>query len=377
MKRTKIIAMYLPQYHRIPENDLWWGEGFTDWVSAKNATPLFKMHNQPKIPLDDNYYDLADVNAIKWQADLARSYGIDGFGIYHYWFSSSQKLLTTPAELLLQNKEINIPFFFAWDNCSWVRTWSKLKHNTNAWSPKFDKQSDDAENGMLAELKYGDKTDWEIHFNYLLPFFLDQRYIKVDNKPVFIFFNYYDKTCMGEMIKYWHKLAKENGFDGMYIMSRENPYDGMMGLDGLFSYEPMFTAWQNKNIFLRVYAKMAEKFRRKNRLQIFNYDRVWQSIIRHARRNHKSKLMYGGFVNYDDTPRRGNRGKIVYGGTPEKFQKYLDQLYSISQSQGKEFIFLTAWNEWGEGAYLEPDTTDGYAYLEAVKAVKERHEKDS
>lgn len=369
--------MYLPQYHRIPENDLWWGEGFTDWVSAKNATPLFKMHNQPKIPLDDNYYDLADVNAIKWQADLARSYGIDGFGIYHYWFSSSQKLLTTPAELLLQNKEINIPFFFAWDNCSWVRTWSKLKHNTNAWSPKFDKQRDDAENGVLAELKYGDKTDWEIHFNYLLPFFLDQRYIKVDNKPVFIFFNYYDKTCMGEMIKYWHKLATENGFDGMYIMSRENPYDGMMGLDGLFSYEPMFTAWQNKNIFFRVYAKMAEKYRRKDRLQIFNYDRVWQSIIRHARGNHKSKLMYGGFVNYDDTPRRGNRGKIVYGGTPEKFQNYLDQLYSISQSQGKEFIFLTAWNEWGEGAYLEPDTTDGYAYLEAVKAVKERHEKDS
>ena len=125
------------------------------------------MHNQPKIPLNDNYYDLADVNAIKWQVDLARSYGIDGFCIYHYWFSSSQKLLTTPAELFLQNKEINIPFFFAWDNCSWVRTWSKLKHNTNAWSPKFDKQRDDAENGVLAELKYGDKTDWEIHFNYL------------------------------------------------------------------------------------------------------------------------------------------------------------------------------------------------------------------
>ena len=124
MKNTKIIAMYLPQYHQIPENDKWWGEGFTDWVGAKSASSLFEGHEQPKIPMNDNYYDLSKADDIRWQAKLAREYGVYGFGIYHYWFSSSQKLLTKPAELILANKDIDIPFFFAWDNCSWVRTWS-------------------------------------------------------------------------------------------------------------------------------------------------------------------------------------------------------------------------------------------------------------
>jgi len=172
-KTTKIIANYLPQYHRIPENDKWWGEGFTDWVAVKKAISLFDNHRQPRVPLDDNYYDLSEVENIRWQAQLAKDYGIYGFGIYHYWFSSELQLLQTPSEILLSNKDIDIHFMFIWDNFTWKRTWSKLSVG-NVWAPSFDeeRQQDSNESveddGVLAELKYGDEKEWKIHFEYLL-----------------------------------------------------------------------------------------------------------------------------------------------------------------------------------------------------------------
>jgi len=370
MKNTKVIAMYLPQYHQIPENDKWWGEGFTDWVSARTASPLYEGHAQPKVPLNQNYYDLSNVDTIRWQVRLAKKYGIYGFGIYHYWFSSHLQLLTKPAELLLEAKEIDIPFLFAWDNCSWVRTWSKLKHNANAWSPKFDQNRDSSESGILAELVYGDRADWERHFEYLAKFFQDPRYIKINQKPVFIFFNYNQKEVMAEMIACWNQLAKKMGFAGIYAMSRKNPYDSMEGLDSLFTYEPMFTAWQNKNIFTRVGDKLQSKLPTEKLIR-FDYDKVWKGILSHAQKNTEKDIMFGAFVNYDDTPRRGARGKIICGGTPEKFKNYFQQLMRISAQKEKEFLFLTAWNEWGEGAFLEPEEGNGYAYLEALKGAIE------
>lgn len=367
---TKILAMYLPQYHEIPENNQWWGKGFTDWVSAKSAEVLYPGHIQPRVPLNDNYYDLSRVEDIRWQVALAKAHNVYGFGIYHYWFSSQLSVMKTPAELLLANKDIDMPFFFAWDNCSWVRTWSKFKHNTNAWSPKYDQGQNGPE--ILAELVYGDESDWKIHYDYLKQFFQDPRYIKIDNKPMFIFWNYNNKEVMAKMFAYWNKLAQADGFDGVYIISRVNPYDSMGGLDGLFNYEPMFTAWQNKNLATRVWYKVVEKFRKKEKLTIYSYDTVWKSILRFAEHCKDPKVMFGGFVDYDDSPRRGKRGKIVIGGTPEKFKKYLSALLKISNSKQKEYVFLTAWNEWGEGAYLEPDTRFGTGYLEALKEASEK-----
>ena len=185
---VKIIANYLPQFHVIPENSEWWGNNFTDWVAVKKAKPLFKWHNEPRIPLNNNYYSLDNPDSLKWQANLAREYGVYGFGIYHYWFSSSLNLLTKPAELILNNKDIDINFFFIWDNTSWKRTWSVIKRG-NDWAPDFDNaSSQNKNNGILAELIYGEESDWEKPFNYLLPFFKDSRYIKIDNKPAFAFF---------------------------------------------------------------------------------------------------------------------------------------------------------------------------------------------
>ena len=373
--KTKIIAMYLPQYHETDENNRWWGKGFTDWVSTKNAEALFSGHQQPRVPFEENYYDLSQIEPLKQQVIMARKHGIEGFCFYHYWFSSQFKTLTKPAENLLNNPDIDIPFMFAWDNSSWIRTWSKFKKNSNAWSPKNDSSTERGDdNGVLAQLDYGDRNDWKIHFDYLLPFFQDQRYIKIYNAPVFIFWNNYQKEILAQMREAWNMWAKEVGFDGMYFITRDDPYKDVFGYDALFNYEPQFSGWLNIGFAKRVFRRL-KYLVGKESLKKYSYDKIWKKILRYADSHPKSYC--GAFVGYDDTPRRGKRGTVVIGQTPQKFQKYLDQLYRISQSQGKEFIFLTAWNEWGEGAYLEPDTTDGYAYLEAVKAVKERHEKDS
>lgn len=237
---------------------------------------------------------------------------------------------------------------------------------TNAWSPKVDNGIQDTSESMLAELKYGDESEWKKHFDFLLPYFKDSRYIKINNRPVFSLFNYNNKEVMKKMCEYWNKLAKKNGFDGMFFLGRLNPYDSLGCFDALFTYEPMFSAWQNKNIANRVVNKLKEQFGKKVELTVYDYDEVWGDIIKNATKRTEQNILFGGFVSYDDSPRRGKTGRIVKGESPEKFEKYLNRLIQICKEQGKEYIFITAWNEWGEGAYLEPDTVEGYKYLEAV-----------
>lgn len=364
----KIIANYLPQYHRIPENDKWWGDGFTDWVAARNAEPVYEGHRQPKIPLNNNYYDLADPAVLEWQARLAREFGIWGFGIYHYWFSSEQNLLTKPAENLLEHPEIDINFLFIWDNISWIRSWSNVMGND--WSPRFDSDSDSIEvadsvqdKGILAELKYGDKESWKEHFDYLLPFFSDSRYMKIDGKPVFAFMcpNHGEETLL-KMFDYWDNLAKQQGFHGLIPLAR-NRWEGRKFEYG-FDYRPSSVNNLRDLLTIGINNKLNRKF---PHLRRHSYDSKWKNIIANAQHTKDDKSFYSGFVGYDDTPRRGKNALIIEGQTPQKFQQYLSDLIDISVSQGKEYIFLTAWNEWGEGACLEPDEENGYAYLEAVR----------
>lgn len=181
MKKTKVIAAYLPQYHETPENDLFWGKGFTDWIGVRNSTPQFAGHYQPTVPLNENYYDLSKVETIRWQTELAKQYGVCGFNIYHYWFKDGKKMLETPAENLLRQRDIAIEYFFTWDNSSWVRSWGNIRENV--WAPAFDKHTS-REKETLLEFSYGETNDWKTHFEYLLPFFLDDRYVKIQGKPV-------------------------------------------------------------------------------------------------------------------------------------------------------------------------------------------------
>lgn len=367
-EKVKIIANYLPQYHRIPENDMWWGEGFTDWIAVRKANPLFNDHRQPRVPMNEKYYDLSEVENIRWQAKLAKEHGIFGFGMYHYWFSSELQLLQTPSEILLDNKDIDINFMFIWDNSTWKRTWSKLSSG-NEWAPSFDEESSQGSqenqgNGILAELKYGDENEWKLHFDYLLKFFQDERYIKIDNKPIFSFYQTRNNfPLLKEMVAYWDELARENGFAGIMCMSKDILYP--VKLETRMKYSPFQMTTPLLFLKYKIKSKINQK---KGKVAIWDYDEVWKDILLEARLAAKDSYLCG-FVDYDDSPRRGNKARIVVGSSPKKFEKYMAKLMRISKKQNKEYVFLMAWNEWGEGSYLEPDSEFKYEYLEAIKRI--------
>lgn len=352
----KIFANYLPQFHQIPENDKFWGKGFTDWVSCKNAKPLFPGHQQPKVPLNKNYYSLDDVNVIRWQAKLAKEYGISGFAIYHYWFHKGLNLLTTPPTLIRENKDIDIDYFFIWDNNSWKKTWSALTGGAS-WTSNEDKKTE-----VLAKLDYGDKTEWKAHFDYLLPFFKDSRYLKIGNKPVFAVFRTFRVfDVLTEMYDYWDKLAKENGFDGIMILSRADYKQPEF--ENKFIYTPFAPVTVNDYLKQKI-----KRILGKEKVKKYNYDTLWKRIISASKKVDNNTIL-SGFVDFDDTPRRGKNGNVVIGATPEKFEKYLEKLIQISQNKDQDLLLLTAWNEWGEGCHLEPDTVNKFSYLEAVKTA--------
>mgnify|MGYP005932787963 FL=1 len=365
MTNTKIIAMYLPQFHCIPENDKFWGKGFTDWVTVKKARPLFKGHHQPVIPLNNNYYDLSVKENVAWQAKLAREHGIYGFGIYHYWFNNEQNILTKPAEIIRDNEEIDINYFFAWDNANWKRSWSNV--HGNAWSPMADNVVKDHKGqAILIPYILGRESDWEYHYKELRSYFLDKRYIKKENRPVFVILQY--SAEIAEMCAYWNCLAKKDGYDGMCFIFKYNQNLNFREDDLIFNYEPICHGWTDLSISVRIRNKLHRILRGHKGLKEYDYDTIWRKILVEAR-NSKANIYHGAFVSYDDTPRRGYKGVLVNGSTPEKFKSYLFELMKISEVQGKDFIFLTAWNEWGEGACLEPDNILKYKYLEAILEI--------
>ena len=368
--KVKLMAMYLPQYHEIPENDEFWGKGFTDWTTVKSAKQYFKDVKQPKVPLNDNYYDLSKMETLEWQVKLAKEYGIDGFCFYHYWFSSNKQLLQTPAENFLKNKELDIHFCFAWDNAPWKRTWSTQFGND--WAPIFDDDNVKQKGpSLLINFEYGTEQDWEKHFNYLLPFFKDTRYLKKGNKPVFILWNYYEIDKIKRMLKYWNKRAVDFGFDGVYVIFKFSKKYETCGLgDASFFYEPIHAGWERSGIFSRIMVKMFRIVTKGRFPRKYSYDVIWMNILRQAKKYKYNNVYYGSFVNYDDTPRRGADGRLVSNGNPIKFCKYLKKLFCLSKNSGKEFVFLTAWNEWGEGAYLEPDKYDKFDYLKMILKLK-------
>lgn len=364
--KNKIIAFYLPQYHQIPENDKWWGEGFTEWVNVKKANPLFNGHNQPRIPENENYYDLSNVSVMEWQSRIAQEHGIYGFCFYHYWFYQ-KPLLEKPLLNFLNNKNITIPFCLCWANESW----------TNAWA--------DDNNKVIMEQKYGDEIEWERHFSFLLPFFKDDRYIKEGNKPLIVIYRPYLNEIIKPMLDYWKKLAIQSGFDGLKIASQrfEHPdrYKDIFDyMDYHIEYQPDYDRCHIRkpktgiarikqklhNVILK-YANVDVSFGSKNALpEIFDYDEMWRKII--DTKPISEKAIAGGFVDWDNTPRHGVRGSCFKGVTPEKFGKYIKlQLDHVSKSYNNDYLFLFAWNEWGEGGYLEPDMTNGMRYLKELK----------
>ena len=194
----KIIPLYLPQFHTIPENDEWWGKGFTEWVNVRDAKPLFEGHNQPRVPLNNNYYDLSDIETLKWQCRIAKEYGIYGFCMYHYWFNG-HLLLEKPMEMLLAHPEIDIKYCISWANHDWTDAWKASNRQ-----PK-----------VLIAHNFDDEKDWVDHFNYLLPFFKDPRYMTENNKPLMVIYIPNIIRKLKKMLDVWSQMARDNGFDGL------------------------------------------------------------------------------------------------------------------------------------------------------------------
>lgn len=355
----KVLAMYLPQFHRTKENDEWWGEGFTEWTAAKAAVPLFAGHKQPHTPYKQNYYNLLHKEIMEWQEGLLKRYGIDGLVFYHYYFKDGRMILEKPAENLLVWKDIDIPYCFSWANESWIRSWSNITDG-NSWSQVFDKRnSGNGDTGILLEQSYGDARQWEEHFNYLLPFFKDKRYIYEDGKPVFIFYCPNSIPCLEEMLQVWDKLAKINGLLGIYTIG-VNSEDNLL-LNESVNMEPQCALESNCQM----------PYKEQHVRMILDYDELWESIIR---RRDKNMDCLSGFVGYDDTPRRGRDGTVIRGACPEKFKKYMQLLFCKAKKEKSKFIFMNAWNEWGEGMYLEPDEENAFGYLEAFHYAKNHYE---
>ncbi|MFI3296367.1 MAG: glycoside hydrolase family 99-like domain-containing protein [bacterium] len=365
----KIIPVYLPQFHQIPENDEWWGEGFTEWTNVKGAKPLFDGHYQPREPLDDNYYDLSEVETIKWQCKLAREYGVYGFCMYHYWVNG-KLLLHKPMEILLAHPEIDINYCVSWANHDWTDGWKASNK-----SPKI----------LLAH-NFDDEQDWVEHFNYLLPFFKDSRYISENNKPYMIIYIPNIIGKLNKMLALWDKLAQDAGFDGLTFIyqsamsSFDTTWDRSKFKYGIETNPGYVNNFFGNNSGLKYrlmkYSHMVKKLFGIKRSLLpssnvtevgkLDYDAVWENILK--LRPKQDNMIPSAFTDWDNTPRHKERGYVYVGASPKKFESYLRRLIENAKLYyPTDMIFIFAWNEWAEGGYLEPDKQYRYGYLEAIR----------
>ena len=355
----RIFAFFLPQFHTIPENDEWWGKGFTEWTNVKSARPLYKGHLQPKVPLNNNYYNLLDKKTVEWQTQLMHNYKVDGMIYYHYYFKGKM-LLEKPAENLLGWKDIKQPFFFCWANHSWYRSWEGSQK-------------------ILMEQKYGSKEDWEEHFQYLLKFFKDERYEKIDNKPLFMLFKP-DFPEKEELMNYFDQRCKDVGFNGLYLIDTcvtQEEYEKKKNhlkkpCEKLFIREPNVSSTK----YILSINNMPQRIKLKSQKVIDNLlhtnlrnvpvypgNGVYQEMINGS--YDKKISIRGGFFEWDNTPRHKKRGYIITAPSYKSFKNY------ICSIKDEDYLFLNAWNEWAEGMILEPTEENHYKYLEWIKKAKE------
>ncbi|MDD3405287.1 MAG: lipopolysaccharide biosynthesis protein [Sphingobacteriia bacterium] len=380
---ARVIAFYLPQFHPIPENDAWWGKGFTEWTNVGRAKPLFRGHYQPRVPADLGYYDLRMPEVRQAQAELAQKAGIEAFCYYHYWFGNGKRLLERPFNEVLASGKPDFPFCLCWANHTWSnKTWEK--------SSAF------AEDHVLVEQRYFGEKDYMEHFYAVLPAFKDKRYLQIDGKPIFVIYDPINFGDVTNFIELWRKLAVENGLSGIYFI-------GMTASTLTFSLLPqeqrktvlpnLQSSAEIYNYVLNLGFDAVNSFgkRRGEMLGSGKYIDLIKTVLRRvglkigADKYDYAKTVRNYFVpedtwenvfptilpQWDRTARVGNADGVYINSTPEKFGEHAKQALDIVKNKQPEHqvIFLKSWNEWAEGNYMEPDLKYGNGYIEALNKV--------
>lgn len=378
-KKARVIALYLPQFHPIPENDNWWGKGFTEWTNVAKARPLFRGHYQPRIPADLGFYDLRLSEVREQQAQLAKEAGIEAFCYYHYWFNGHQ-LLERPLNEVVALGKPDFPFCICWANHTWSSaTWSH----------------DGKKSAILLEQTYPGEADDISHFMNLLPVFHDHRYYKIDGKLVFCIFDVWTFPHVSDFIQRWRKLAAEYGLPGFYFIGMtSNTLTVTYDEDGHVNKYIMPDVKHSADIYNAVIAKgfdavnsigkrrgellskgvILNRFHRLLELTHLNigaYTYNYPDTVKHffAPEDKWENVFPTIMPQWDRTARNANHEGIYVNSTPEQFYKHIQDALKVIQDKQSEHqvLFLKSWNEWAEGNYVEPDLKFGHGYLNALK----------
>lgn len=345
---VKAIAFYLPQFHPFPENDLWWGKGFTEWYNVTKAVPNFVGHYQPHLPIHCGFYDLRVPEVMYEQAQLAKNYGIYGFNFYYYWFGG-KVLMGQPFDILLNNKAIDIKYCLTWANENWTRRW------------------DGAENDVLIGQSHSDQ-DSLLFLDNISKFFNDDRYIRIDNKPILIIYRPNIIPRMKETVALWRDKSIELGFDGLYLIGAqtfgfEDPND--YGFDAAIQFPP-------HTVKSNIINDSVELINENYRGEIYSYDEVVCNACKSIESDYKKFNTV--MLSWDNTARKQDQSHIFANFSLKKYKQWLsyatNNTYNDSRfSKSEKFVFVNAWNEWAEGTHLEPDRKYGYSYLKATQDV--------
>lgn len=361
MSKPKVIAFYLPQFHPTPDNDKWWGKGFTEWTNVVKAKPLFRGHYQPHIPADLGFYDLRLPEVREAQAELAKEAGIFGFCYWSYWFGNGKEELELPFDEVLRLGKPDFPFMLCWAN--------------ESWHSKFWNKDGTVEKKILLEQKYPGSEDIIKHFYHRLDAFKDKRYIKYHNKPVFMIYEWQYYEDVSSFIKIWNELAIKEGFSGIFFIAHLKSDINTssinrileLGFDGINTVR----IWSSRPLYESKIKQYCRRVLRRFLGIAIKYD--YKNCIAHLYGEEDSdEYVFPTLVpNWDHSPRSGNAGIIFNDCKPEYFERHCEGvLEKVKDKRSPNFVFLRAWNEWGEGNHMEPDLKYGKGYIEALsKAI--------
>lgn len=357
--KARVIAYYLPQFHPIPENDQWWGKGFTEWTNVGKAKPLFKKHYQPRVPADLGYYDLRMPEVREAQAAMARFSGIEGFMYWHYWFGAGNRLLERPFLEILKSKRPDFPFCLGWANESWMsKTWNSEGTSTDR---------------LLIEQKYYGIEDYTSHFYEVLQAFRDDRYIMENGMPVFLIYQPWQIPNLEEYTGLWNRLARKSGFEkGIYFVARLPAHQ--MHLDNEILKRGINAVTcerisireirQNKIIrnIRRTYRRIARK------PLVIRYSAAMKYFT-NIEEDSRETTCPSIIPNWDHSPRSGRAAIILHDSTPGLFEEHIKEVLSVVRNKKNKIVFLKSWNEWAEGNYVEPDIKYGTQYLDKLRKI--------